>query len=114
MNLMDKYRAELKAARLKDKGAGETLAKTDRVDTSDIYGAETGKKEPTAPCPVCREYAWWLSVYGALRCGCCSPPASLALVRRWIGDPEAYARLKTARPAVVLSLDEIRERKNTN
>jgi hypothetical protein len=34
-------------------------------------------------------------------------------VKKWIGDPEAYARLKAVKSAVVLSLDEMRERKTT-
>lgn len=63
------------------------------------------------PCSTCHENAWWESVYGALRCGCCHPPASFAAVRRWLGDPEAYAKMKARTPAVVLYLGEPRQRK---
>ncbi len=70
---------------------------------------ETGKIEPALPCYICGEFAWWLSVYGVLVCGVCHPPVP-ATVKRWIGGPEAYGRMKASETAVVLSLDEIRER----
>jgi hypothetical protein len=62
------------------------------------------------PCRICGENAWWLSVYGALRCGVCHPPVPGA-VKKWIGDPECSARLKASGPAVVLSWEEARQRK---
>jgi len=62
------------------------------------------------PCPICGAFAWWLSIHRVVVCGVCHPPMP-GTVKRWIGDPEAYARMRGSKPAVVLSLDEIRERK---
>ena len=66
--------------------------------------------EELRPCRVCHENAWWLSVYGALRCGVCHPPVPGA-VKKWIGAPECSARLEASGPAVVLSWEEARQRK---
>ena len=76
-----------------------------------IEKAASGPVGPVRPCHICGTFSWWEPVYGALRCGCCLPPASPALVGQWIGDPEAYARLKASKPGVVLSLEECRRRK---
>jgi len=35
-------------------------------------------------CPTCGEYAWWLSVSGALVCGACRFPKKPELLR-WVG-----------------------------
>ncbi|MGD0488255.1 MAG: hypothetical protein ABSB94_13785 [Syntrophorhabdales bacterium] len=66
-----------------------------------------GKIAELKPCHVCNEYAWWLSIHGVLVCGICHPPAP-GTVKKWIGDQEAVNRMKVARPAVVLSWQEIR------
>jgi hypothetical protein len=43
------------------------------------------------PCYACRSTRRWLSVYGAVICGECHPPASLGLVERWIEiEKESY------------------------
>ncbi|MGD0656646.1 MAG: hypothetical protein ABSD38_01105 [Syntrophorhabdales bacterium] len=62
------------------------------------------------PCRICGENAWWLSVYGALRCGVCHPPVPGA-VKKWIGDPDTLRRIKANMGAVILSWEWIRERK---
>lgn len=49
------------------------------------------------PCRICHEYAWWLSIHSALVCGVCHPPASPAFVRKWISNPDAYARIGGAK-----------------
>ena len=71
-----------------------------------------GKIAELQHCPICGAFSWWLSLHGVLICGVCHPPMS-GTVKKWIGDPEAYARLKAVKSAVVLSLDEMRERKTT-
>jgi hypothetical protein len=75
---------------------------------------KAGKIAEVQPCPACEEYAWWLSTYGVLMCGVCHPPASAALVKRWIGDPEAYVRMKMTRPAVLLSFEDFKQRRLQN
>ncbi len=88
-------------------------AHEEKADPLVRLGKLTPYQEVAGPvCPACHERAFWESVYGALRCGVCSPPASVSLVSRWLGDSGALARLKTARPAVVLSWEECRRRKN--
>jgi hypothetical protein len=43
------------------------------------------------PCFACHSTRRWLSVYGAVICGECHPPASLELVERWIEtEKESY------------------------
>lgn len=69
-----------------------------------------GKIAELQPCPICGTFSWWLSIHGVLVCGVCHPPMP-ATVKKWIGDPEAYGRMKAARPALVLSWEEIRQRK---
>lgn len=69
-----------------------------------------GKIVEFKPCQNCNEYAWWLSKSGTLRCGVCHPPMQ-GTVRRWIGDPECYARLKASGPAVILPWVGARQRK---
>ena len=97
----------------------ETVAEPSKRGAGHLRGSlhaeerRTGEIEPALPCPNCGAFAWWLSIREALVCGVCHPPASPALVRRWIGDPETLTRMKTARPGVLLSLDEIRARKHT-
>jgi len=49
---------------------------------------ESGKARPARPCHICRAYRWWLSIYGALVCGYCHPPASEELVKVWISNEE--------------------------
>jgi len=56
-----------------------------------------GKIAELSPCHACREYAWWLSIGGALVCGVCHPPASPAIVKKRISDPEAHARIGGAK-----------------
>jgi hypothetical protein len=55
-----------------------------------------GKITELKGCHICHKYAWWLSMYGALRCGVCHPPVSGA-VRRWIGGPEALGQAEGQR-----------------
>ncbi|MGD0658833.1 MAG: hypothetical protein ABSD38_12270 [Syntrophorhabdales bacterium] len=71
---------------------------------------KAGKIAEVKPCPSCHEFAWWLSIHGVLVCGLCHPPASPALVKRWIGDQEAYARMKASRLGVLLSFEDFRLR----
>jgi ssDNA-binding Zn-finger/Zn-ribbon topoisomerase 1 len=71
---------------------------------------KAGKIAEVKPCPNCNEYAWWLSIHGVLVCGVCHPPVS-GTVKKWISDPDTLTRMKAARPAVVLSWEEIRQRK---
>jgi hypothetical protein len=83
----------------------------DKADPLVKLGKLKPYHEATGPvCPTCHERAFWESVYDALHCGVCSPPAGPALVRRWIGDSEAYTRMKAAKPAVLLSLEDFRRR----
>lgn len=102
MNLFEKYRAKLKDLTPADRAMDEKVLKPVR---------EAEKVIPSNVCPACQEYAWWESTYGCLVCGVCHPPARPDLIRRWIGDPERYARLKASRPSVVLSYEECRRRK---
>jgi hypothetical protein len=79
-------------------------------DSHGPIGSE--KNQPALSCHICGESAWWLSKYGVLRCGVCHPPAHRPdLVKEWIGDPETLTRLKTSKPAVILSWEERRCRK---
>lgn len=71
---------------------------------------EIGKAEPADPCPTCHARAYWISIHDALVCGLCHPPASPASVKKWIGDPEAYNRLKAAKPGLLLSFEDFRRR----
>lgn len=42
------------------------------------------KRQVSTPCCGCGSLKWWLSIYGATICARCHPPASAALVVRWI------------------------------
>jgi hypothetical protein len=55
-----------------------------------------GKITELKSCHICGDFAWWLSIYGALRCGTCHPPASAELVKRWIGDGDRLTTMKMA------------------
>jgi hypothetical protein len=88
----------------------ETDPETDRMLTEEQIEEEIAELRP---CRVCGENAWWQSTYGRVICDVCHPPASPALVKKWIGDPETLTRLKATRPAVILSWEELRRRKAT-
>jgi len=38
-------------------------------------------KPPQEPCYACKDYNWWLSIYGHWVCGTCHPPACRELVK---------------------------------
>jgi hypothetical protein len=80
------------------------------MDIDTIKGSEI---ETMRACPTCDARAFWLSVHGAVICGVCHPPASSALVKRWIGDPETLTRMKAAKPGVLLSFEDFKQRKVT-
>ena len=39
---------------------------------------------PPKPCWWCGRSVFWLSTYGAYRCGRCHPPAFASIVRMWV------------------------------
>ena len=39
---------------------------------------------PPKPCWWCGSPVFWLSVFGAYRCGCCHPPAYPGLAAMWL------------------------------
>jgi hypothetical protein len=71
-----------------------------------------GKIAELQPCPICRHYAWWLSVYGVLVCGVCHPPAP-GSVKKWIADPETLIRMKADKPAALLSFEYFRRKRES-
>ncbi len=68
------------------------------------------KVKPAHPCHICHEYAWWLTIHDVLICGVCHPPVP-GTVKKWIGDLDRLAQLKADKTGVILSWEEIRERK---
>ncbi len=45
------------------------------------------ERRPEGACYACYGTRYWLSVYHALICGNCHPPADLCLVAEWIEVP---------------------------
>jgi hypothetical protein len=72
---------------------------------------QTDSSGTHGPCHICHEYVWWLSVYGVFVCGVCHPPATPDLVKRWVGNQDALSHLKGSKAGMVLSWQEIQERK---
>jgi hypothetical protein len=89
---------------------GQIISLADETARSLIL---TGKLAELKMCPICHEYAWWLSMYGVLVCGVCHPPPGSKLVKRWIGDPGTLKRMKATRSGLVLSYQEIQQQKAT-
>jgi hypothetical protein len=100
VNLLDKYRAKLK----------EVAPAASPKVVQNILEREDQKVAPLlVKCAVCHENAWWESRYGRLVCGVCHPPVPGA-IRKWIGNPDAYARMKALKPSVLLSFEDFRRR----
>jgi hypothetical protein len=43
---------------------------------------------PTRRCRACNSWLFWVSVYGAVACATCHPPASRSLVKSWYWLPQ--------------------------
>jgi hypothetical protein len=116
MNLLDKYRARLNEVTPANDPIEKTLElvhpSSNPKAAESVTRDETGEIESLVPCPVCHEYAWWVSKYGVLRCGVCHPPATSGAVKKWIGDRDILNRMKANKESVLLSWEEIRNRRN--
>ncbi len=51
-----------------------------------------GIKLPTRRCRACNSWLYWVSVYGAVVCVTCHPPANRELVKTWHWLPEGETR----------------------
>jgi hypothetical protein len=54
--------------------------------------AQMGIEPPTRRCRACNSWLYWVSVYGAVVCAGCHPPASRDLVRAWYWLPEGEGK----------------------
>lgn len=50
---------------------------------------ESEKIRPRETCYVCHRYEWWFSIYGALVCGVCHPPADNGLIKTCFAEPQS-------------------------
>jgi hypothetical protein len=48
-----------------------------------VETAPPARELPTGRCYACKGWLFWVSIYGAVRCAACHPPANPSLVRRW-------------------------------
>lgn len=91
-------------------GQGETELEEGRLITMNEARAErlvkVGKIEKLENCHTCHTFSWWISIHGVLVCGVCHPSARPDLVKRWIGDPECYTRLKASRSGGPPSIED--------
>ena len=71
---------------------GDILTLSERQSLNLLAKAQAKVRQVDGgPCYACRSTRRWLSVYGAVICGECHPPASLELVERWIEiEKESY------------------------
>jgi hypothetical protein len=99
MNLFDKY-----SARLRD------LSPADSPKIVESIPEKKPERGALSECSTCHENAWWESHYGRLICGVCHPPMPRA-VKKWIGGPDVVVRMKDENGASILSLEELRRRK---
>lgn len=65
--------------------AGHLLTLIDRIGWN-LLAKAPGKvrRVDGGPCFACHSTRRWLSVYGAIICGECHPPADACFVMRWI------------------------------
>jgi hypothetical protein len=56
------------------------------------HDLSAGVESPAWPCYACHARLFWVSVYGAVICARCHPPANRGLVREWYWLPERQGR----------------------
>jgi hypothetical protein len=52
------------------------------VEATRVFDQPLGKA--LKPCYMCKEQNYWMSIYRAVICGTCHPPASDRIVQRWL------------------------------
>ena len=56
------------------------------INSTALRSKQAFKMQVLAVCFSCRSTRHWLSIYGAVACGTCHPPADTSLLVRWIKD----------------------------